>query len=533
MKKLLRGFTLIICFIIFSACSKNSISDVNLKREVKNPKEGVYYSLFVRSFADSDGDGIGDLKGLTAKLDYLNDGNDETHSDLGVTGLWLLPIFASPSYHGYDVSDYYSINPQYGTMEDFEEFIAQANKRGIAVILDLTCNHSSNQNPWFIASKNKEDPHRLWYYWLDDEEAVQAKSFSLATKVWGHSLWNKTETGYYAGLFDKHMPDFNLAESAVRDEFKNIARFWLGKGVAGFRLDAAAHVFNRVKLSPSTRDGLTEALDWWQEFSSFCKSINPDSYLIGEVWSVPSTRAEYFKGLDSNFHFGLGDAIIDKIKSGKAGKNNFAHWLYKTYNLYSGENPEYIDAPFLSNHDQNRIAGRLKCDTEKLKLAASMYILNEGIPFIYYGEELAMVGTKPDEQLRTPFLWGAGDMQTSWIESKHNENTIPMSLQIKDNDSLLVHYQNIIRLKTGVPALLRGRMEPLNTGSNSLVSYCLKDNNSIAFVVHNISKEPVKITLPDEVARFGLLWASNAKCKLAEKSIELPAYASAVLVQEK
>lgn len=487
-------------------------SELGLSRAAVGAREGVYYSLFVRSFADSDGDGIGDLAGLTQQLDYLNDGCDATHDDLGVTGLWLLPIFPSPSYHGYDVSDYCAVNSVYGTMEDFEKLIAEAGKRGISVILDLPCNHSSTEHPWFAASRYPADEHRSWYYWLDSAEAASERGISLTKQVWGHPLWNKTGGGYYAGLFDKAMPDLNIAEPAVRKALKEAAAFWLKKGVAGFRLDAAMHVFNMNKI-PAGRSALADSLAWWTEFAEFCKALKPNVYLVGEVWDTASTRAAYMKALGSDFHFDMGTLITETVRLGKAGNNNLAKSLYADYLAYRVAYPDYIDAPFLTNHDQNRIAGMLHGNPASLKLAASLYILTEGIPFVYYGEEIGMMGGKPDEQLRTPFLWakpGASRLQTAWIESKYNAKTVPLAEQMRDPESLFSHYRTLIRLKTGLPALLRGRMEPLDTENGALVSYTMRHQNEAAFIVHNLTDAPVPFRLPEPVAAYRLFYASES-----------------------
>ena len=465
------------------------------------PSEGVYYSLFVRSFADSDGDGIGDLRGLTAKLDYLNDGDDSTTTDLGVTGLWLLPIFASPSQHGYDVADYYRINPDYGTMADFDAFIAAARKRGIAVILDLPCNHSSDRNPWFVSSKDPASAYRAWYRWADATD----DRFDFGRSIWGHRVWNQVGDAYYSGLFNRDMPDFDLSNPAVRAEFKQVAKFWLNHGACGFRLDAAMHVFNSAKL-PRGSVSQPLAINWWAEFVGYCRSVRPDAYTVGEVWDTAGVRAAYIAPLGSDFHFDLGTRIVDYIKSGTGGENGFANSLYADYETYRAANPDYVDAPFLSNHDQNRVAGLLKGDPARLKLAAALYILAEGVSFIYYGEEIGMMGAKPDEQIRTPMLWavsGVDPAQTAWIESKYNKRTIPVATQMKDADSLLSCYRRLVRVKTAHPALYKGRLTPVPTGNGSLVSWKLECAEERAFVAHNLSGEVQRFALPQEFSSSG------------------------------
>jgi glycosidase len=463
-------------------------------RSADTPSEGVYYCIFVRSFADSNGDGIGDFNGITKKLDYLNDGDDLTTGDLGVTGIWLLPIYPSQTYHGYDVDDYYATNPDYGTMEDFQNLVNECRKRGISVILDMTCNHSSIYNQWFIDSRNPDDPHRTWYRWISADDP----RYSINQQIWGHKVWNLYKGYYYAGLFGSNMPDYNLDDPALRQEFKNVMKFWLDKGVAGFRYDAASHVYNSAK-TPAGTNSVEKGVAWWKEITSYDRSVRPDAFTVGEVWEPTSTRAQYLAGLGSDFHFDLGTKIVDEIRSENAGNNSFANGLQGEYERYAESNPGYIDAPFLSNHDQNRIAGLLRGQVPQLKLAAAMYIFAEGVPFIYYGEEIGMMGAKPDEQLRTPMMWnkpGKDKLQTTWESSRYNKNTLTVAEQVKNPDSLLQFYKRIIRIKTAHPALYEGRFKAVNTGNEFVSSWAMECDTEKAFVLHNLSSNSVTVDLP-------------------------------------
>jgi glycosidase len=502
-----------------------------LERKAALPNEGVYYELFVRSFADSNGDGIGDFRGLVAKLDYLNDGDDGTTTDLGVTGIWLMPIFPSQSYHGYDVDDYYAVNPDYGTMEDFRAFLAAAKKRGISVIIDLPLNHSSVYTEWFQNSKDPASPYRSWYRWASADDG----RFNLNQKIWGHNVWNRVKDSYYAGIFDSGMPDFDLSNPDVRAEMKKIMKFWLDAGVSGFRFDAAGHVFNAAKL-PSGTNGQEDAVAFWKEMVGYVRSVRPDAYTVGEVWDATSTRATYMKGLYSSFHFDLGTRIVDAIRSGEAGDNNIANSLYAAYQTYAAANPEYVDAPFLTNHDQNRIAGMLRGDPAQLKLAASIYLLAEGVPFVYYGEEIGLMGAKPDEQLRTPLLWdepGKDRLQTTWAESRYNKKTIPVAAQASDRDSVLSHYKRLARVRTGHPALYAGRLTPLATGNAAILSWTMSAPAETAFVIHNLSAESVTVALPADVSSMTLAFATYAATSVANGTITLPARGSAILSASK
>ena len=304
-------------------------------RKASKPGEGVYYSLFVRSFADGNGDGIGDFKGLIKKLDYLNDSDDSTTTDLGVTGLWLLPVFSSPSYHGYDVDDYYQINPEYGTMQDFENFLAECKKRGIDVIIDMTCNHSSAYNQWFIESKKQDSKYRTWYRWINDMDfsenggAYNRNQKGLAGNIWvmdmtspaldanGNKMTDKsgqTVMNYYAGLFSTNMPDFNMDERAVREEFKKVFKFWLDKGLSGFRFDAAGHIYNSCEVKPGSPT-IEKSIEFWKEMNEYVWSIKPDAYNVSEVWEPTATRARFMGGMQSNFHFDLGTLIPQIINN--------------------------------------------------------------------------------------------------------------------------------------------------------------------------------------------------------------------------
>ena len=201
------------------------------------PSGAVCYEVFVRSFFDSNGDGIGDLNGLTAKLDYINDGNPASPTSLGASCVWLMPVAASPSYHGYDVSDYYRVEPAYGTNADFRRFVAEAHRRGIAVLVDMVLNHSSSRNPWFLAAlQDTASPYRSWYRFSPSP---------LGRGPWGEQAWHRSpvRAEYYWGVFSSEMPDLNYSTPQVREAAKKIATFWLRQmGVDGFRLDAVPYL---------------------------------------------------------------------------------------------------------------------------------------------------------------------------------------------------------------------------------------------------------------------------------------------------
>lgn len=504
-------------------CSKKSYSVRSPKSVVQlNPLDGIYYSLFVRSFADSNGDGIGDFNGITENLDYL--------SDLGISGLWLLPIYPSHSYHGYDVDDYYNVNQEYGTMADFERLLAGCAEHGICVMLDITFNHSSSNNQWFIDSKNPADPHRSWYHWISENEG-----YSLNTQVWGHRLWNKVGNGYYAGEFQDGMPDFNLDSPELRAELKNVLAFWLDKGVSGFRFDAAGHIYDKIKM-PAGFDRSTEAsADFWKDIISFIKSKKSDSFNVAEVWDTTSIRAQALAGLDSVFHFDIGDNyILNMIKNKSAGNNNLAHIFENDFAAYRKYNPDFIDAPFLTNHDQARIAGNLKGSLPELKLAAGMYLLTQGIPFVYYGEELGMMSGTKDETKRTPFLWTAMDSkklpakQTSWAAAAdciYNKKTLGLEQQTKDKNSLYNYYKRLINFRNECPAFGQNSVfASWDSGNEAIASWVMTNTTAgaRALVLHNVSDKEVSLQLPEEFTAAGQPAFSTNPVKAKDGTITIP-----------
>ena len=524
-----------------TGCSKNkAAAGSSSPSALLNPQSGVYYSLFVRSFADSDGDGIGDFNGITQQLDYL--------SELGIKGLWLLPIYPSPSYHGYDVDDYYDVNPQYGTMQDFENLIAACKSHGIAVMLDITFNHSSSTNKWFLASKNPSDPHRAWYHWIsekpENEMTDDASKYSLNTKVWGHNLWNKVGNSYYAGEFFDGMPDFNLDSPELRAELKNVLAFWMDKGVTGFRFDAAGHVYDKIKMPAGFDESNKASAAFWKEIIDFTKSKNALTYSVAEVWDTTSIRAQALAGLDSVFHFDLGDNyILNIIKTKSAGNNNLAHIIENDYAAYKKYNADFIDAPFLTNHDQARLAGNLKGNVAEIKLAAGMYLLTPGIPFVYYGEELGMMSGTKDETKRTPFLWVQMDAKkkpaymTSWSAAAdciYNKKTIGLDVQKKDKNSLYNYYKAIINFRNSSPAFAaHSELIPFDSGNSAVSSWIVENAecNARALVIHNVSDTETTVTIPagfNDSAAF----QTNAVKKNKDGSFTVPSLTTVVFTND-
>lgn len=512
MKRVFFGL-LAISFFAFFSCSKFGSSLMKGSRKFE-PKSGVYYSLFVRSFADSDGDGIGDFNGIFSKLDYLE--------ELGITGIWLLPIYASHSYHGYDVDDYYQTNPQYGTIKEFERLCDECKRRSIAIILDLPLNHSSIHNQWFRDSIDPKNPKRSWYRWAAPDEP----EINLKGSAWGHKVWNLLEGNYYSGLYSSEMPDFNHDNPEVRAEFRKIMAFWLSKGISGFRFDAANHLYDAVKMPVSVKNCKERAIAFWTEMVDYVLSVKPSSYMVGEVWDSDGVRADYMRALPSTFHFDLGSKIIDVVKKSDAANNSLAVMAFNAYTLAAEENPNFIDAPFLTNHDQNRSALHFKNDPESIKLAASLYLFLPGIPFVYYGEELGMNGAKPDEQIRSPFLWSklSSNFQTSWMESKYNANTIPVDQQNPDRNSILNYYRKAIKFRVQNEGYFKGVFYPEKTKNDAIVSwmYLLKGGKRL-WCFFNVSDEEQVFSRPSDSDNAMILFSQKNGSALTSESLRLPA----------
>lgn len=452
-------------------------------------KQGVYYEIFVRSFADSDGDGIGDFNGVTAKLDYLQ--------ELGVDGIWLMPINESPSYHGYDVTDYNSLNEDYGTEADFENLIAEAHKRDIKVIMDFVINHTSSEHPWFqSAISDVNSQYRNYYRWVNKNDTTD---YSLSDESsWNSQVWHKSGDYYYYGIFSEDMPDLNYNNEMVREEIKNAAKKWLILGVDGFRLDAAMHIYGDNEFKQQ-EDQLSSNLQWWNEFALFCESINPEVYLVGEAWEDEKVLAEYAQPFDTKFNFTFAqdmmDAIINESSEKTSTGKELAESLEDILKQYNEQDDKYIDGIFATNHDQERIMSQVG-SVEKAKLAASIYLTLPGNPFIYYGEEIGMSGAKPDENIREPFKWSQdkSDMDTTWEAASSNQSTLSLQeLRADSTNNIYHHYKSLIAFRKEHPVLADGEFQALEIGNEAVVAYDRKNEEEELIVLHNLSKEQVEI----------------------------------------
>ncbi len=451
--------------------------------------EAVFYEIFVRSFYDKDGDGKGDFQGIIEKLDYLNDGNPATNSDLGINAIWLMPIQQSPSYHGYDATDYRTVESDYGTNDDFQEFIQEAHKRGIQVIIDYVMNHSSSEHPWFIDSKNASSTKRNWYRWRNTNPG--------GTGPWGQTVWHYSGGDYYYGLFWQGMPDLNYETPEVKTEMFDIAKYWLqDMDVDGFRLDAVKYIYEVGSVLEDTE----ETLQFWRDFRAFYKGVKTDAFAVGEAWTTTDIVKKYVEneGLDYCFEFDLSSAILNAVGSGNV--SGLTSKLEQVMSAY----PFLQFGTFLTNHDMNRVMDVFGGDEIKARQAAQLLLTLPGIPYLYYGEEIGMVGSKPDEDIRLPLQWNgeanAGfTTGTPWRAPKPDYTTKNIAIQQRDNDSHWHTYQQFIALRNNQVALKKGNYNTIALDASKVVAFLRQFEDENIIIVSNVGADAatnLKISLP-------------------------------------
>ncbi|TDP63086.1 alpha-amylase family glycosyl hydrolase [Roseateles toxinivorans] len=406
-------------------------------------QQGAFMEIFVRGYADSNGDGIGDLRGLISKLDYLK--------ELGVKGLWLMPITASSDHdHGYATTDFRALEPDYGGMADLDELLKQAHRRGIGVIMDYVVNHSSKSHPLFeLAASSPGNTYRDWFVWQGPAPNPAIEGWD----IWGKNPWTSTANGAYFGTFGPHMPDFNLKHPAVREYHRSSLRFWLNRGLDGFRLDAVPHLIEndavRWNDQPESRaltNELRRLITAYKRRHVVCEATaNPTVYAAPDVCG-------------SAFAFGHEQRII-KAAQGDGEAIKAVADYFNTAPLTM--------ATMLSNHDifaGERVWDQLQGDLARYKLAAATYLLQPGTPFIYYGEEIGMAGVKGlagDEPLRTPMSWtsdlsGFSASGKAFRPLSPNATSQNAKAQAADPDSILNFYKVMLKLRNGLPAIARG-----------------------------------------------------------------------------
>ena len=444
------------------------------------------YQIYVRSFADSDGDGKGDIRGIIETFDYLNDGDITSGNDLGVQAIWLTPVFYGSSGHKYDAIDFYSIDPEFGTIDDLKELADLCEERNVKLILDLALNHTSTSNEWFKQSKkarqngDTSNKYYNWYCW-------STTSRNGYVKVNGYNLW-------YESWFDTQgggMPELNYDNQEVRNEMLKVAEYWLDLGVDGFRFDAVKYIYY---------EDHTKSSAFYKWYTDELRKMEPDIYLIGECWDTEANMLKYYNSMNC-FNFSMaGNGTIASAAKGSGAISTFVDNIVNLQQRIKNVNPNGMISSFLSNHDQDRSAGYIPSDNQK-KMAASLYLLTPGTPVIYYGEEIGLKGSgdsPEDANRRLPFKWG--DVWTCDIPQGANytidlwSNTADD--QRMDEDSLLNHYVDVLRVRNNYPAIARGTYSAIYGGKSTFGGFYIKYEGDHLIMLHNTSStETVTINL--------------------------------------
>lgn len=500
-----RSICLALClFLLLSLCP------AGFSEETETPVN--WYEIFVRSFYDGDGDGLGDLRGVTEKLDYVR--------ALGCGGIWLMPVMPSPSYHKYDVLDFYAVDPEYGTLDDLRELLAEAHTRGMKLILDLPLNHCSNLHPWFLsAAASGDSPYRDWFNWSE-------------TPQQGYS---PSGDDYYESRFADSMPDLNLDNPAVRDEIRQILRFWLLEvGADGFRLDAVTSYYT------GSVEKNSEFLNW---LADAVHELKPDAYLVGEAWEGLSALSRYAETrVDSFFTFPVSQAegYIAKTLGGRGkqpGKKFGEYVALLEENLPANTVP----APFLENHDTGRTVGFTgRSNPDKTKMAGGLLCLLRGNVFLYYGQELGMAGSGEDPNKRIGMLW-TSEEETTLPPPGVTQLEYPCpsaAEQEADPASLLRYYRQALTLRERFPAIARGTSTVLPCEDDALCLILREYDDESVLLAVNPSSGPITLEPAQYAPGYTALAASLCTDPAQEAAfsddgaaLALPPFSFAVLTE--
>ena len=517
-------------------------------------KEAVAYQVYVRSFKDSNGDGIGDLQGLIEKLDYLK--------ELGIDIIYLNPINKSPNYdNGYDISDFRDIMDEFGTMEDFDKLIQELRKRDMHFIMDLVVNHTSHLHPWFIESrKSLDNPYRDYYIWHPGKDGNPPNNWG---SFFGGSAWEYDDTTgeYYLHIFSKEQPDLNWTNKKMREEIKDMLKFWLDKGVDGVRMDA----INHLAKDHTFPDGPAKEGDLYGDFIKYVQNLpevhdyikeiredvfnNTDMVLMGETGGISYHNTHLYTGDDRNelhmtFHFDMNGIGRSHIPTEKGTVD-----LMELKKKMSGWQLISEDAGwcplFYSNHDSTRTVSRIGDDEmywkESAKMLAVLQFTQKGTPFVYYGDEIGMTnahgfkledfrdvaistrykdfvesGLKTEEEFltelhynsrdnsRTPMQWNTDEnagftSSTPWIKVNQNYETINVQQQLSDETSVLNFYKAAIKLRKEHLSLVYGSFSELYNEHPSIYSYIRDLEGERILVITNFFTEEAVFSLPEDI----------------------------------
>jgi alpha-glucosidase len=534
-------------------------------------EHAVIYEIYPRSFQDSDGDGIGDLNGITQRLDYLK--------DLGVDAIWITPMYPSPQVDfGYDIADYTSIDPQYGTMADFDRLVKEAKARDIRVILDFVPNHTSDKHPWFVeSSSSRTNPKRDWYIWRDGKRPGQPPNNWLSW--FGHSAWRfDAKTGqFYYHHFYAEQPDLNWRNPEVRKAMYDVLRFWLDRGVAGFRLDAVSRLFEDPNLHddpllPGTNaygdqniehkytDNLPEVHEVLKEMRQVVDEYPGNPVLISETDepNIAELTKLYGSKLDEiQLPMDFQVADINQLSAAR-----FRELIDQVENNPAGGQPYF----FFNNHDQDRTWDRYGDGVHNdaiARLLATLLLTTRATPQLYYGEEIGMVTTpasrkedvrdpigklgwpkeKGRDGERTPMQWDASSNAgftksiTPWLPVPPSYKQRNVAVEEKDPDSLLNFYKQLIRLRRNQPALRDGKQITVNCHDADVLSFVRKNPNAgeSLLVVLNMSNLPKNVTfdlkpegISDSSGKTLLAYPKTIETEIPMSTVPLPPFATLV-----
>jgi alpha-amylase len=441
--------------------------DSSLTNSTRWYQDSVFYHIWLDGFADSDGDGRGDLTGVLNHLDYLNDGEADSKTCLGVTALWLSPFFDANSTHRYDAKSYYQVDPRLGDMNLLKRVVQQAHQRGMKIIFDMVPNHSSSAHPYFLNSRSATNALlRDFYVWTDSPPQGGEG---------GGRDWTRTETGFYYNHFGRGMPDLNYLNPLVVEEMENVMRFYFNLGFDGIRLDAVRYLVEEGNKTTDTQ-GTHRIL---KEFRKTAGGYSGDRYLVGEAWASDDIMKAYYGNgdeLTACFNFSFSGCVANSIEHGDGGPLD-SNISYFCQNLPQG----FVPANFLVNHDNagSRTMTRYNKDMRRIRLAAALNLLEWGIPYVYYGEEIGMEGENGrDANMRRPFIW------------KNAED------QAKDPQSLLSWHRNIIRARLGSAALRHGDYRHIDTGDKQVYAFLRTTSEQKVLCLFNLNTtDPKQLTL--------------------------------------
>lgn len=461
----------------------------------------VTYQIFVGSFSDSNGDGCGDLKGIINRMDYLNDGNIHSGKSLGVQTLWLSPIFSSPSYHKYDTDDYYKVDPQFGTEQDLKDLVDTAHARNVNVILDLAINHTSTSHPWFVAFKNSHskgdttDPYYDFYSYATAETKTPGCTY--------YELKNDPENGYYEGNFSSQMPELNYDNPAVRTAMLDVVKHYLDLGIDGFRFDAVRYIY----YGEQSRN-----VEFWKWYQSELEAYKADVYTVGEDWAGDDEVIAYNEALNC-FDFTMAQAegkITSAVKQG--GIQSYVNYVADFQAQITAKREGAAFCPFISNHDMDRSAGYLDMEDKQTYMAANLLILNSGTPYIYYGEEIGMLGSRgsanTDANRRLAMLWGDNDtikdVRDATYPSSYQTNGTVKS-QTKDKTSLLNHYASLIAFRRDNPAISNGIYSAANPKESGVGAFAITYQGKKYLLIHNIKQTDIDIDMTQYAGSYTIV----------------------------